>query len=240
MSYNNEIIGLLATVDAPFSSHMIKEILNSGIEVDFIIFDGKKMSEKDGRIWNERTQGKIPYISLAEFQDRAVPFYYFKSHNSPEVARFVRDKKTSLLINAGTPRILGQKVLSSPERGVLNIHPGELPYYRGCTVLEWAIYNDDRAGNTVHFMSVGIDEGPIVSSEIYEFSKSDTYAYVRIKNYLNAFQLMSRSIKKVVDNNMTSKSLPPQGEGNYYKVMPPELLEEVKKKLKLGQYKYQY
>ena len=49
-----------------------------------------------------------------------------------------------------------------PRHGILNVHPGLLPRYRGPNPLGWAIRNGDReVGLTVHRMTSKLDAGPI-------------------------------------------------------------------------------
>ena len=65
--------------------------------------------------------------------------------------------------------------------GVVNIHPGLLPKYRGCSCTEWAILNDEKIGNTAHYMDSEYDSRPIIIKESYDFKKEDNYENVRTK-----------------------------------------------------------
>jgi methionyl-tRNA formyltransferase len=52
--------------------------------------------------------------------------------------------------------------LSRYTSGILNMHGGKIPEYRGASVLTWAIINgDDELGITWHEMSEDVDSGPI-------------------------------------------------------------------------------
>ncbi|HET6997987.1 MAG TPA: formyltransferase family protein [Solirubrobacterales bacterium] len=47
---------------------------------------------------------------------------------------------------------------------VLNIHNGPLPRYRGVSPINWALKNEERShGVTIHEITPGIDDGPIVA-----------------------------------------------------------------------------
>jgi methionyl-tRNA formyltransferase len=51
---------------------------------------------------------------------------------------------------------------------VLNIHNGPLPRYRGVSPINWALKNEERAhGVTIHEITPGIDDGPIVAQLTY-------------------------------------------------------------------------
>jgi len=49
-------------------------------------------------------------------------------------------------------------------RRILNLHNGPLPRYRGVSPINWALKNEEDAhGVTIHEITPGIDDGPIVS-----------------------------------------------------------------------------
>ena len=166
-----------------------------------------------------------------------IPCYHFKNHSSTLTAEFVKDNEISILVNAGTPRILKPNLIKAPSIGVINCHPGILPYFRGCTSVEWAIYFDKPVGNTVHLMSEKIDEGPILSKEIINFSKSDSYSDIRVKVYRHGFDLLARSIKNFIQNPYLNNNY--KKNGDYYKVIDDDKMNKVIEKINSGRYKYQ-
>jgi len=51
---------------------------------------------------------------------------------------------------------------------ILNLHNGPLPRYRGVSPINWALKNSERShGVTIHEITEGIDDGPIVSQATY-------------------------------------------------------------------------
>ena len=51
---------------------------------------------------------------------------------------------------------------------ILNLHNGPLPRYRGVSPINWALKNGERShGVTIHEITAGIDDGPIVSQVTY-------------------------------------------------------------------------
>jgi methionyl-tRNA formyltransferase len=52
------------------------------------------------------------------------------------------------------------------DHGILKIHLGLLPYYRGADSLAWSIINQESAvGVTLHYLDEGLDTGPIVTTQ---------------------------------------------------------------------------
>ena len=51
---------------------------------------------------------------------------------------------------------------------ILNLHNGPLPRYRGVSPINWALKNGERShGVTIHEITEGIDDGPVVSQVTY-------------------------------------------------------------------------
>lgn len=70
----------------------------------------------------------------------------------------VKELRPDLAIHAGAG-ILRDNLLRVPRLGTINAHMGLLPYYRGMNVAEWACFQGDQVGCTVHLIDAGIDTG---------------------------------------------------------------------------------
>ena len=72
-----------------------------------------------------------------------------------------------LAVSVFYDRILSADFLSCFDRA-LNIHNGPLPRYRGVSPINWALKNGERShGVTIHEISPGIDDGPVVAQSTY-------------------------------------------------------------------------
>jgi len=68
-----------------------------------------------------------------------------------------------LLLVAGWPRVLGERVRRVASVASVNVHPSLLPHYRGKDPLFWAILRGEReVGVTVHRLTEAVDQGPIL------------------------------------------------------------------------------
>tara|TARA_Y100001954_G_C15690433_1_gene542469 strand:- start:244 stop:915 length:672 start_codon:yes stop_codon:yes gene_type:complete len=216
-------IGILSTIDNPMLGLFIESILNR-YKIDSIILDPKSWSEKDIFRWNQRTNGKITKVDIFDL-NLMVPFFFIKNHNSLENIELINKRGIDLLINCGTPRILKATVLKAPKIGVLNCHPGILPDYRGCTCVEWALYNGDPVGNTAHLMTEKIDEGPIIYTKTLDFNSDDSYSDIRIANYLESINVMIEAIKVLKSKKIDTFEYPKNG--NYYKPIDDEKMATI-------------
>jgi folate-dependent phosphoribosylglycinamide formyltransferase PurN len=122
--------------------------------------------------------------------------------------------KSDIFVVFGASYIKGDLVNFLVENKALNIHMGLSPYYRGCDCNFWALFdgNPHLVGSTVHYLSPGLDSGPIlyhaISEQIanpYEYTMStvkSAFHSLKIKiqngsifNYGESIQDKSREIR---------------------------------------------
>ena len=236
-------LGILTTFDNPTYPLIIEEIQKTNIDDFVIIFDSKSTSQKDLAIWQDRTGGFFDKYrdKIYEISDHHMPAFFVQNHNGIECLNLLKERNISMLLNAGTPRKISNQILQAVPSGVLNVHPGVLPFYRGSSCVEWAILHDSKVGNTAHFMSDEYDEGEIIYIETYNFSKKDSYQDIRNKVLLNGCCLAAKVLEQLFLGKIDRSKLKKQslGEGRFWRPMPDNTLAEVKQKVLTGTYKYQ-
>ena len=232
-------VGVLSTLDAPLLPHLLQTLFEFEVKGVCVLLDEKGFSEKDLLIWQQRTEGAFDVgPSLYDFASNGLALYPVKNHNSEIAIELIRHLGLSLLVNGGTPRKLNRNVLHSVAQGVINVHPGVLPKYRGSSCVEWAIYNDDKVGNTAHFMTEGYDEGPIINTESYDFSVLDTYVSIRTRVYRESLRLMAESIKKTLSLSLSPKDASQQGAGEFFRPITHSKMQLVLEKISSHSYRY--
>mgnify|MGYP001156850590 FL=1 len=240
-------IGLLSTIDNPLLPFFIHGILAQDLKDITVICDSKTISKKDKKIWLQRTNGALGKFeggfnnSIYEINQTRVPFYFVNNHNDESTEGLIYHLSLDVLVNAGTPRKLSKSILKSVKYGVINIHPGILPKYRGCSAVEWAIFNNEKVGNTAHFMTEGYDEGPIIISEWYEFPLDVDYKSIRIKVYREGCILAGKVLRLIKEKNMTPSDVKPQDEKNafYWDPIPDSKFKKVIEIIDSRKYLYQ-
>lgn len=77
--------------------------------------------------------------------------------------------------------ILKPEMLVLFPQGVVNVHPGYLPYNRGRNPQIWSIIDGTPVGATLHYMEDGVDTGPIITRVAVAIAPSDTGESLRAK-----------------------------------------------------------
>jgi folate-dependent phosphoribosylglycinamide formyltransferase PurN len=230
-------LGLIAAARSPISGHYLSALFNSGCSPTCVVVDRKGWSDKDLAIHAQRTAGRLS-VSSVENMDGPFDLLTVNTHNSDAAIGQLTSRHCRVIVNAGTPRILSPEFLNSFD-AVINCHPGILPRYRGCSCVEWAVFNDDPVGNTVHVMNAEIDQGPIVRTERVSLSSTDDYAATRVKVFVQGWRLLAETTRDVMSGAIDLTRLPAQPEGSYWKPIDPDRLAIVVQKLALGRYRFQ-
>jgi phosphoribosylglycinamide formyltransferase-1 len=79
------------------------------------------------------------------------------------IVEILRARSVGLVCLAGYMRMVGRPILDAFERRILNIHPSLLPSFPGLDAQRQALeYGVQVTGATVHLVTDGLDDGPII------------------------------------------------------------------------------
>jgi phosphoribosylglycinamide formyltransferase 1 len=127
-----------------------------------------------------------------------------------ELLDVLRRHDVELVLLAGYMKIVTKALVEAFVNRMMNIHPSLLPAFPGLNVQKKAIdWGCKLAGCTVHFVTEGVDEGPIIlqaAVPILDGDTSDTLA-ARIleqehKIYPRAVQLFAEDRLRVVERRV--------------------------------------
>ena len=121
---------------------------------------------------------------LAKAAERGIAAFAFerKSYASKEeheaaILAKLAEIAPDLICLAGYMRLLSADFITPFEGRILNIHPSILPLFPGLHTHQRAIDAGMRvAGCTVHFVTVGMDEGPLIAQAVVPVKPDDTEA----------------------------------------------------------------
>jgi formyltetrahydrofolate-dependent phosphoribosylglycinamide formyltransferase len=92
-----------------------------------------------------------------------------------DLDQFLRREDVELIALAGFMRVLTPWFVNAWEGKLLNIHPSLLPKYPGVDTHERALAAGDAVhGCSVHFVTAGVDEGPVIGRAEVDVKPGDT------------------------------------------------------------------
>ena len=106
---------------------------------------------------------------------------------------------------------------------------GLLPHYRGMNVLEWSLFHGDQIGVTIHFISEGVDTGPILLQRNIEIENGDTIDSLRDKSLPMSVEMLAEIISRLKTGRI-DRIEQREDEGKQYFVMHDRLKDLVERR----------
>ena len=119
--------------------------------------------------------------ALERAKNRNIPFQLIKRGKEfSENLEKILPENTDLIVLAGFLSILKSEFCEKYKGKIINIHPALLPKFGGKGMWGHHVHNavieakEKESGATVHFVTVGIDEGEAILQKSFEVTENDT------------------------------------------------------------------
>ena len=125
--------------------------------------------KKDAYALEHARQADIPavHINPKDFSDRET--------FDRAVIKSLQEAKIDFIVLAGYMRLLSPYFIQQYSNKILNIHPSLLPSFKGTHGIKEAFEHGVKVtGPTVHFVTEGLDDGPIIIQEAICVEPQDT------------------------------------------------------------------
>ena len=115
----------------------------------------------------------------------------------------LKEFSIDLICLAGYMRILGEEVIQSFEKKIINIHPSLLPAFPGLNAQKQAINHGVKfSGCTVHFVDSGVDSGPIILQTVVPVYDNDDEKSLSKRILEQEHYLYPKAIKMIQENKI--------------------------------------
>ena len=152
---------------------------------------------------------------LRAFADGAeVPFFRPPAVNDDDFLARVRPLNADLFVSMSYDQIFRERLLHTPQLGVINCHAGALPRYRGRNVLNWALINgEDHFGVSVHYVDEGIDTGDLIKQRMFPIAPDDRYGDVLARAFTACAETLHAALGDIAEHRVVRT--PQTGPGFY-------------------------
>jgi len=115
----------------------------------------------------------------------------------------LKEFSIDLICLAGYMRILGEEVVQTFEKKIINIHPSLLPAFPGLNAQKQAISHGVKfSGCTVHFVDSGVDSGPIILQTVVPVHDNDDEKSLSKRILEQEHYLYPKAIKMIQENKI--------------------------------------
>ncbi len=119
------------------------------------------------------------------------------------VLEVLQKHEVDLVLLAGYMKIVTAVLVTAYENRMMNIHPSLLPSFPGLDVQKKAIEHGCKiAGCTVHFVTEGVDEGPIIIQAAVPILEGDTSAALAARILEQEHQVYPRAIQLYAEGKL--------------------------------------
>lgn len=196
----------------------------------FSEIDSQKLAIKQGKFKSFKQIAKILNAEILTYENI----------NSPKAIADFTEFSPDLIISIRFGQIFKSEIIKTSKCGIINLHSGILPNYRGIMSSFWAILNSEtKIGMTLHYIENDrIDAGKIIAFSHLELDKNHSLVFNINKLYEGGCKLISRHLEniltkkeiKLTENNITKGryfSYPSEFETTrFLKIMPLSTTED--------------
>lgn len=156
-------------------------------------------------------------LSFNGFKTLGIEVSEIHSINCPAGLKTVNAFAPDLIISIRFGLILQAAVIAIPKFGVINLHSGELPTYRGVMPTFRAMQqNATECGTTLHYINNhGIDSGEIISMSKQTLDYQRSYLHNTLSLYETGIKDVVNAITQI-ENTGKCVSYPVKSQGNYF------------------------
>jgi methionyl-tRNA formyltransferase len=178
------------------------------------------------------------HLSFHQFKTLGIQVSDIHSINCQAGINQVNEFTPELIVSIRFGLILQSAVIELPKFGVINLHSGELPTYRGVMATFRAMQqNATECGTTLHYINDnGIDSGEIISISKQTLDYQRSYLYNTLSLYETGINDMVNAIS-MIEKSGKCESYSADSQGNYFSFpCEQELIDFQQRGLKLYEY----
>jgi folate-dependent phosphoribosylglycinamide formyltransferase PurN len=145
--------------------------------------------------------------------------------NHPDVVKLARELKPDLICVFGTSLIRGE-LLQEGRLGIINLHGGLSPEYRGADCTFWALYNGEpeKVGCTLHYIDAGIDTGRLIAHICPEVREGDAELVLFWRAVRDSAEVYAEAVARLAKGEQLGMAQ--SGKGRLYQVKDRGLRHE--------------
>lgn len=156
--------------------------------------------------------------TFGHFQRHGIRIAELTDINSQAGYQKVAANKPNVMVSIRFGQILQQSIIDIPEHGVINLHSGKLPEYRGVMATFWAMLNSaPEIASTLHFIQDRqIDAGDIVKISSLAVDYQRSYLWNLLSLYHQGVKDIVECLSRIDNKQSITRVRADAGSGKYF------------------------
>jgi len=181
-----------------YSVSLLKKIISLGHHVLLVISQGSKKTRR----------GKIVHTPIYEYCEKNKLRCITPDEYNDNILEDISTIKADLGIVYAYGKLIPQLVVDTTKFGIMNLHCSLLPAYRGAAPIQHALINNESITGITYFeINEKIDEGKIITNELYTIKESDNCNSVQDNLTNIAIECCSEAIDKICSKEYYQSTL---------------------------------
>ena len=180
---------------------------------------------RDRRRYSGNPEAKFFFPDANPRLDRPGLVHVVPHINHPDVVHLAKALQPDLICVFGTSLIRGE-LLQQGRLGIINLHGGLSPEYRGADCTFWALYNGEpeKVGCTLHYIDAGIDTGRLIAHVSPAVRSGDSELVLFWRAVQDSAVVYAQAIGRLAQGEVLGLAQP--GKGRLYQVKDRGLRHE--------------
>lgn len=174
-----------------------------------------ELGQYENSLLKSNALGLKSFEELSEYTE--TPIDSLNNINQPEGVAKVKSLNPDLIISIRYGHILKDLVIKIPKHGIINLHSGLLPEYRGVMATFWAMLNNEKEiGTTLHYIDDStIDTGRVIGKTKQAIDYSKSYLWNVLTLYPQGVELILEAVN-AFDQGKRIETVNQKDSSNYY------------------------
>ncbi len=192
---------------------------------------------------NQNRDFKGQYLTFNELSKKYnIPIQSLNEVKSLKTLDYLRSLKPDLILSVRYGKIFGNDFIKIPTQGVINLHSGLLPQYRGVLATFRALMNgDSELGCTLHYIDdATIDTGGIIGFSNLKVDKTKSLFWHIMNLYPASLDILTSTIEIILRGGKVETFNQNSNDAQYFTFPTHEEVAEFKEKgwsfMEVGEY----
>jgi methionyl-tRNA formyltransferase len=192
---------------------------------------------------NQNRDFKGQYLTFNELSKKYnIPVQSLNEVKSAETLNYIRSLQPDLILSVRYGKIFGNDFIKIPKQGVINLHSGRLPQYRGVLATFRALMNgDSEIGCTLHYIDdATIDTGGIIGFSNLKVDASKSLFWHIMNLYPASLDILTSTIDTILRGGKIETHVQTSDNAQYFTFPTHEEVAEFKQKgwsfMEVGEY----
>jgi methionyl-tRNA formyltransferase len=189
-----------------FAIPFLKSLINeSSFDIASVITEPNRRSGRGKQLKESQVAQYVNKLNSSQIRSNK-KILLFKPIKTYDIKSKILNLKPDIAVVVAYGQIIPDEILDIPRYGSINIHPSDLPKYRGPSPIQSALLNGDKNTKvTIMKMDAKMDHGSILDKLNIDIDENDDYSTLEKKILTQSPKFLIKTLKKYISNKIKPK-----------------------------------